>query len=104
MTTKKTAAISKVSEDRAAKAEALNEPVTVTVQGFEFSFEPNNFDDDDMMTALEQGNPNPALAMIAGDQVDAVKKHLRDEGGKLKRSVLLEFVVEVMQAVGEGND
>lgn len=104
MTTKKTAATSKVSEDRAAKAEALNEPVTVTVQGFEFSFEPNNFDDDDMMTALEQGNPNPALAMIAGDQVEAVKKHLRDEDGKLKRSVLLEFVVEVMQAVGEGND
>lgn len=110
MTTKKTTkelaaeAGAKVPADHAAKAEATGDLIKVNVRGFDLEFDPNDLDDDDLMTALEHGSPNLALQVIVGDakRVAEIKDSLRVDG-KLKRSDLLMFVTEVIQAGGQGN-
>lgn len=109
MTTKTTmeraaGAGARVPADRAVKAEATGERVKVTVEGFEFEFDPDVFDDDDLMTDLEHGNPHRALLAISSgpEQVEKIRNELRGENGVLKRSDLLNVVVGALEAAGQG--
>lgn len=106
-TTKQRAAAAgaKTPTDHAAKTEALGAEVTVTVHEFELTFNPEDFDDDDVLTGLENGSPADALKIITGDDaklIEQIRESLRDENGKLKRSKLMEFVGDAMQAAGQG--
>jgi hypothetical protein len=97
------AAGAKLPEDRAAKAEANDDLIHVTVRGFDFEFNPELLDDDDILSAMERGIPDPLLTEISSpEQLAEIKKSLRVDG-KLKRSAVLEFAAEVMQEMGEGN-
>lgn len=98
------AAGARVPTDRAAKAEATGELVEVTVDGFTLKVAPDWLDDDDVMTDVENGKPHLALAKITSgpDQVAKIRESLRGEDGVVKRSALLQFVLDVAEAAGQG--
>lgn len=112
-TTKERAAAAgaKTPNDHAVKTEASSADVTVEVRGFTLTFDPNDFDDDELLTGLDKGRPDEALMVVTGDDDDLVDKiaaELRNDPanlngrGKLKRSALVQFIGEVMEAAGQG--
>lgn len=98
----------KVPADRAAKAEAKNEiiPVTITLDGidepFELAVDTDELDDDEALEEWSKKMPARMFRNIAGDREAEFIERLRDERGKIRTSTKVEFVVKVMEAIQQG--
>jgi hypothetical protein len=109
MTTKKAPAAAELARREAQSKNDRGEvaPIHVEVKGIALDFNPADLlDDYDAMTALmEQGRPNPMLALLFPDEGErqAALDSLRDENGKLRMTTVVEFLTEVFQASGQGN-
>ena len=109
MTTKKTPTAAELARREAQSKNDRGEvaPIHVEVRGIALDFNPSDLlDDYDAMTALmEQGRPNPMLALLIPDEGErkAALDSLRDENGKLRVTTVVEFLTEVFQASGQGN-
>lgn len=86
----------------AQKAEAVGEPVTVTVDGITVTIDPDALDDYDLMEQLSRGLYFQACPVLFGAQWDAIRAELREESGKLRLTRVDEFVNDVFAAAGQG--
>ena len=80
--------------------------MTVTVQGFTLTIDPDVFDDLDVLDTLDQineGNPLRTaglLRKLTGDQYDAARDALRDpDTGRIPIKVATDFFTEIMKAL-----
>lgn len=98
----------KVPEDRAAKAEAKDEPidVTITIDGidepFSFTIDPDDLDDDEALEAMAQARPALMFRNLTGDREEEFVERLRDERGRVRTSRKVEFVMAAMEALKLG--
>lgn len=102
------AAGAKVPTDRAAKAEALDEPIPVSIElegfdkPFEFDVDPEALDDADAVDAYAQKNPSPMFRALTGEHAEKFRARLRDDKGRVKLSTIFDFVNSTLEAVGAG--
>ena len=103
-TTKKPTA-AELARRESQSAKDKGEAVTVTVSGIHVTLDVNDLDDYDIVAALSQGNPQPALQLFLPDENDrqAALDSLRDENGKLKLTTVVEWIGDVYKAAGQGN-
>lgn len=103
-----------VSAAEAARREAQSksdkggpEPATVTAAGVTITInDPTELDDFDAMDAMDKGDFRPMLLLVANgseEEETAIKDALREGGGKLHYSRVVEFVTGVFQELGQGN-
>lgn len=112
MTTTKKPAAKKPTAAELARREAQSkkdtgapQPIHVEVMGIALDVDPTEVDDYDAMVSMEEGDYRPMLALLIPDEGEreAALTALREEGGKLRYSKVVEFVQAVFKALGQGN-
>ena len=103
-TTKKPTA-AELARREAQSAKDKGEAVTVTVDGVTVTLNVDDLDDYDLIRVTNSGNPEAFLALCFPDEEDPIDgvKALRDEGGKLKLSTIMQWIQHVLEAAGQGN-
>lgn len=101
---KAAAAGARVPQDRAQKAEATGEFVVLNVLDVDVTVDPEALDDYDAVEAFADGDPRPFLRIIAGseEREKEILQELREESGRLRASVVGEFIMTVLKEAGQG--
>ena len=104
-TAKKKPTAAEVARREAQSKADTGKAVTVTVDGVTVTLNVDDLDDYDLARVTNQGNPEPFLKLCFPDEEDPVDgvKALRDEGGKLKLSTIMQWIQHVLEAAGQGN-
>lgn len=99
---KAAAAGAAVPQDRAQKAEAKQDTLEIVVDGIELTLDRDVLDDYEAVELMAVGLPTRMFDLICGDRQKEIRKALADDNGRLRASVVGEFVNKVGEAVGQG--
>lgn len=95
----------KPADHKAAKAEALGEPVVFEYEGTRYEIDRENADNLELMEFGEDGKYISAIrGYIGADQWSKWKDAHRDEKGRVKADLFEPFLDAVMEAIGGNSE